>query len=61
MTKKARNRELLEEIADDIGDGALGEMFWPMFDDLSEKKQRAYLAWAREIASTSRSQDLRGF
>ncbi|MGG1571633.1 hypothetical protein [Fictibacillus sp. NRS-1165] len=46
---KEKNREKLQEIADVIGDGALTEMFWDMFDDLSIKNQKHYLERAERI------------
>lgn len=49
MTKKQANREKLQEIADRIGDMYLTEMLWDMFDDLSEQKQKTYIAQALRI------------
>ena len=49
MNKKQINREKLDEIADHIGDMYLMEMFWDMFDDLSEKNQRYYIERAERI------------
>jgi len=54
MTNKESNREKLQQIADNIGDLYLMEMFWSMFDDLSESKQKTYITWAKRIENENR-------
>jgi hypothetical protein len=49
MTNKEKNRKQLEVIAEHIGDMYLMEMFWDMFDDLSEANQKHYIKRALEI------------
>lgn len=49
MTNKEKNRQELEEIAERIGDMYLMEMFWNMFDKLSESKQKIFIKQAKEI------------
>ena len=50
-TKKEKNIEKLENIAEWCGDIKLTEMLWSMFADLSETKQRFYIEWAERIAT----------
>lgn len=46
---KKKNREVLERIADNLGDLYLMEMFWDMFSDLSATKQKYYIERAERI------------
>jgi hypothetical protein len=47
--QKEKNYETMSEIADQIGDMYLMELFWNMFEDLSAVKQKVYIERAKDI------------
>jgi hypothetical protein len=55
MTNKEKNKQELQEIADHIGDLYLMEMFWDMFDMLSESKQKIFIKQARAIEHNTKT------
>lgn len=48
-TQKEKNYDTLLELAENIGDLYLMELFWDMFNDLSETKQKKYIERVKEI------------